>query len=105
MRIGSCGDGAAHAALGEHVRAEVSDVTGAIYEILHTNGDEVPFPFPGARPITGMIWFLEVGEAMPVEYHNHPMDPFAVAGEADDGLLYAHRHIYMPSPGDFPELG
>ncbi|MEV4177075.1 hypothetical protein [Nonomuraea sp. NPDC049709] len=64
----------------DEVRAEVSDVTGAIYEILHTNGDEVPFPFPGARPITGMIWFLEAGEAMSVEYHNHPVDPFAVAG-------------------------
>ncbi|MFB4281643.1 MULTISPECIES: hypothetical protein [unclassified Nonomuraea] len=52
-----------------------------------------------------MIWFLEVGEAMPVEYHNCPVDPFAVAGEADDGLLYTHRHIYMPPPGDFPETG
>ncbi|TYB64362.1 hypothetical protein FXF51_21845 [Nonomuraea sp. PA05] len=80
----------------DEVRAEVPDVSSALYEILHVNGDEVPFPFPAARPIAGMVWFLSAREAMPVDLHDSPADPFGVAAEAGENLLYAHRSIYAP---------
>ncbi|WP_344484924.1 hypothetical protein [Nonomuraea monospora] len=79
----------------DEVRAEVPDVSSALYEILHVNEDEVPFPFPAAKPIAGMVWFLSTREAMPVDLHD---SPFGVAAEVAGNLLYAHRLIYAP-PG------
>jgi hypothetical protein len=82
----------------DEVRAQVPDVSSALYEILHANEDEVPFPFPAARPIAGMAWFLSPREAMPVSLDDRPEEPFGVAAGAGENLLYAHRHIYAP-PG------
>ncbi|MEV0613101.1 hypothetical protein AB0I81_07220 [Nonomuraea sp. NPDC050404] len=82
----------------DEVSAEVGDVNSAIYEILHVNEDSVPFPFPAAKPITGMTWFLEIREAMPVALNHWPQNPFQVSEGADDGLLYSHRYIYAPEP-------
>lgn len=84
----------------EEVRAEVPDVSSALYEILHANADEVPFPFPAAEPVAGMVWFLRTSEAMPVDPRDHPVDPFGVAVEADESLLYAHRFVYAPPGAD-----
>ncbi|MGW3352698.1 hypothetical protein ACWDA3_56220 [Nonomuraea rubra] len=78
----------------DEVRAEVPDVSRALYEILHVNDDQPPLPFPAAKPITGLIWFLSTREAMPTGLHDSLEDPFGVAGEADESLLYAHRHLY-----------
>ncbi|MFC4013502.1 hypothetical protein ACFOY2_40180 [Nonomuraea purpurea] len=83
-------------------RSEVSDAADAIYEILHENGDQVPFPFPAGIPISGIIYFLKIDEPMLRDPHDWPSRPFGVAEGEEDDLLFAHRDVFMPSgnPGE-----
>ncbi|MFF4192740.1 hypothetical protein [Nonomuraea sp. NPDC001831] len=79
----------------EEVHEAVPDVQSAIYEIMHANGDRIPFPFPSGVPIAGVTWFLEVDEALGKDVHSPPEEPFGVACKTEDGeLIYQHRDIY-----------
>lgn len=79
----------------EEVNDAVPDLSGAIYEIMHANGDRIPFPFPSGIPIAGITWFLGVDEAMGKDVERWPEDPFGIACNIEDGeLIYRHRAIY-----------
>lgn len=79
----------------EEVNDAVPDLQGAIYEIMHANGDRIPFPFPSGVPIAGVTWFLEVDEALGKDVQRSPEQPFGIACTMeDDDLIYQHRDIY-----------
>ncbi|MFI7466020.1 hypothetical protein [Nonomuraea sp. NPDC049646] len=79
----------------EEVNDAVPDLHSAIYEIMHANGDRIPFPFPSGVPIAGVTWFLEVDEPLGEELKGTPEEPFGIACDAEDGdLIYQHRDIY-----------
>ncbi|MGW4795594.1 hypothetical protein ACWEPC_24570 [Nonomuraea sp. NPDC004297] len=74
----------------------VGSVGDALYEILHGNGDLVPFPFPAAVPIAGITWFVETTQALSQDLNKSPDIPFGVA-EEDGRLLFSHRDIFLLS--------
>ncbi|MEU1726820.1 hypothetical protein [Nonomuraea sp. NPDC005692] len=79
----------------EQVNDAVPDLSSAIYEIMHVNGDRIPFPFPSGMPIAGITWFLEVDEAMGKDAERWPDEPFEIACNIEGGeLIYRHRDIY-----------
>jgi hypothetical protein len=75
--------------------AVVGGVGDALYEILHENGDLVPFPFPAAAPVAGVTWFVETAEALSQDPSESPDVPFEIAEESE--LLFSHRDIFMLS--------